>query len=125
MTAPQPEQPSGRRRWPTSTFGGLIYLVVVAVTGVGFGLVAFGPWRRGITVVGIGFLFAAGMRLIIGEDEAGMLRVTRMDGRRIDRLEFIPAPDTEDEPPAEAMAHDAPGARPTDDASATGKEAQR
>jgi hypothetical protein len=63
-----------RRRLP-QTFGGLIYLVVVAVTCVGFGLVAFGPWRRGIAVVGIGFLFAAGMRLVIGEGEAGMLRV--------------------------------------------------
>ena len=75
MTAPEPEDAAGRRRWPTSTFGGLIYLVVVAVTCVGFGLVAFGPWRRGITLVGLGFLFAAGMRLVIGEDEAGMLRV--------------------------------------------------
>ena len=57
--------------------------------------------------------------------EAGMLRVTRMDGRRIDRLEFIPAPDTQEEPPTEAMAHDAPGATATDAGAETGKEAQR
>jgi hypothetical protein len=58
-----------------STFGGLIYLIVVAVTLVGFGLVAFGPWRRGIALVGVAFVFASGMRLFIHEDEAGMLRV--------------------------------------------------
>ena len=72
---PMPQEPTGRRRWLTSTFGGLIYLVVVAVTCVGFGLVAFGPWRRGIALVGICFLFGSGMRLVINEEEAGMLRV--------------------------------------------------
>lgn len=77
MTPPEPlpEDDAAERRRKPSTFGGLIFLVVVAVTAVGFGLVAFGPWRRGIALVGIGFLFASGMRLVIGEDEAGMLRV--------------------------------------------------
>jgi hypothetical protein len=65
---------SSRRRYP-STFGGLIYLVVVAATLVGLGLVAFGPWRRGVALVGFALVFAAGMRLVIREDEAGMLRV--------------------------------------------------
>lgn len=84
MTLPDPTSPDSesRRRRP-STFGGLIYLVVVAVTLVGFGLVAFGPWRRGIALVGIGFLFASGMRLVIHENEAGMLRVR---GRAFDVL---------------------------------------
>jgi hypothetical protein len=68
---PQPER---RRRRP-STFGGLIYLIVVATTVAGLCLVAFGPWRRGIALVGVAFLFAAGMRLVINEGEAGMLRV--------------------------------------------------
>lgn len=68
------EPPEPPRRRP-STFGGLIYLVVVAVTLVGFGLVAFGPWRRGIALVGVAFVFASGMRLFINEGEAGMLRV--------------------------------------------------
>jgi hypothetical protein len=62
------------RRRP-STFGGLIYLIVVATTVVGLCLVAFGPWRRGIALVGVVFLFAAGVRLVINEGEAGMLRV--------------------------------------------------
>ena len=63
-----------RRRYP-STFGGLIYIVVVVVTVVGLGLVAFGPWRRGVALIGFALIFAAGMRLVTKEDEAGMLRV--------------------------------------------------
>lgn len=62
------------RRRP-STFGGLIYLIVVATTLVGLALVAFGPWRRGIALVGVAFLCASGVRLVINEGEAGMLRV--------------------------------------------------
>jgi hypothetical protein len=71
---PDLPQPEPRRRRP-STFGGVIYLVVVATTVAGLCLVAFGPWRRGIALVGVGFLFASGMRLVINEGEAGMLRV--------------------------------------------------
>jgi hypothetical protein len=76
LSLPEPDlpQPERRRRRP-STFGGLIYLIVVATTVVGLCLVAFGPWRRGIALVGVGFLFAAGMRLVISEGESGMLRV--------------------------------------------------
>jgi hypothetical protein len=69
----EPVQPEPRRR--PSTFGGLIYLVVVATTVVGLILVAVGSWRRGLVLVGIGFVFAAGMRLVINEGESGMLRV--------------------------------------------------
>ena len=65
---------SARRRYP-STFGGLIYIVVVATTLVGLALVAFGPWRRGIALVGFSLIFAGAMRLVTKEDEAGMLRV--------------------------------------------------
>jgi hypothetical protein len=63
-----------RRRYP-STFGGLIYLVVVITTLVGLGLVAYGPWRRGVALIGFALVFASGMRLVTKEDEAGMLRV--------------------------------------------------
>jgi hypothetical protein len=49
--------------------------VVVLVTVVGLGLVAFGPWRRGVSLVGFALIFAAAMRLVTKEDEAGMLRV--------------------------------------------------
>ena len=63
-----------RRRYP-STFGGVIYLVVVATTIVGLGMIAYGPWRRGVAVLGVAMVFAAGMRLVTKEGEAGMLRV--------------------------------------------------
>ena len=79
MTVPhlppgEPTEEPQRKRIP-STFGGLIYLIVVAVACAGFALVAAGPWRRGIALIGIGFLFASGMRLVIADPEAGMLRV--------------------------------------------------
>jgi uncharacterized membrane protein YjjP (DUF1212 family) len=63
-----------RRRYP-STFGGLIYLVVVVVACVGLALVAFGPWRRGVSLIGFALIFASAMRLVTNEDQAGMLRV--------------------------------------------------
>jgi hypothetical protein len=63
-----------RQRYP-STFGGLIYLVIVLTTVVGLVMVALGPWRRGIALVGFALLFASCMRLVTKEDEAGMLRV--------------------------------------------------
>ena len=72
MTVPAPRP--APRRYP-STFGGLMYVVVVIATVLGLGLVAFGPWRRGIALVGFALLFAATMRLVTREDEAGMLRV--------------------------------------------------
>lgn len=65
---------SPRRRYP-STLGGLVYLGVVVTTVVGLALVAFGPWRRGMALVGFALVFAAAMRLVIREDDAGMLRV--------------------------------------------------
>ena len=68
MTAPP------RRRYP-STFGGLIYLVVVLTTVVGLAMAALGPWRRGVALVGVALVFASCMRLVTKEDEAGMLRV--------------------------------------------------
>jgi hypothetical protein len=63
-----------RQRYP-STFGGLIYLVIVLTTVVGMVMVALGPWRRGVALIGFALLFASCMRLVTKEDEAGMLRV--------------------------------------------------
>jgi hypothetical protein len=53
----------------------VIYLVVVLATAVGLGLTAFGPWRRGVALIGFALLFASAMRLVTRESEAGMLRV--------------------------------------------------
>src|ERR1700709_900554 len=64
------------RRLP-STLGGLVYLVVVAVSGVGLAIVAFGPWRRGIALVGLSLILAALMRASLNDHDAGMLRVRR------------------------------------------------
>ena len=53
-----PQEP---RRVP-STLGGMVYLIVVAVTAVGLLVVAFGPWRRGVALIGLGLIFGALMR---------------------------------------------------------------
>ncbi|HEX7740127.1 MAG TPA: DUF3017 domain-containing protein [Marmoricola sp.] len=62
------------RRWP-STLGGAVYLGVVAATAVGLAVVGFGPWRRGVVVIGIATLVAAATRLVLSNDDGGMLRV--------------------------------------------------
>lgn len=67
---PPPEQP----RRP-STLGGAVYLVVVAVCLAGLLVVAFGPWRRGITLIGSALLLAALFRVALTERSSGMLRV--------------------------------------------------
>jgi predicted cobalt transporter CbtA len=64
------------RRVP-STLGGLVYLLVVALSAVGLGLVALGPWRRGLALIGVALLVGAGMRATLPDGNAGMLRVRR------------------------------------------------
>ena len=64
------------RRIP-STLGGLVYLIVVGVSAVGLLVVAFGPWRRGVGIIGLGLLFGALWRIFLSDNNAGMLRVRR------------------------------------------------
>lgn len=64
------------RRVP-STPGGLVYLVVVATSAVGLLVVALGPWRRGVAMMGIALLLGAVMRSVLPDRNAGMLRVRR------------------------------------------------
>ena len=64
------------RRIP-STFGGLVYLLVVAASGIGLLIVAFGPWRRGVGLIGAALLVGALWRAILSDNNAGMLRVRR------------------------------------------------
>lgn len=64
----------GRRVQP-QTFGGFVYLLVVAATVSGLLVLAFGPWRRGVALIGAALVAAAALRLLLGEDNAGMLRV--------------------------------------------------
>jgi len=59
------------------TLGGLVYLGVLASAAVGLALVLVGPWRAGLTVIGVGLLVAALTRLVLTDRSAGMLRVRR------------------------------------------------
>ena len=68
-----PEEP---RRVP-STIGGLVYLIVVAASAVGLGIVAFGPWRRGVGLIGVALIVGAVARAVLRDRDAGMLRVRR------------------------------------------------
>ena len=68
-----PEEP---RRIP-STVGGLIYLIIVGAGAVGLGIVAFGPWRRGVALIGLALLVGAVARAVLRDRDAGMLRVRR------------------------------------------------
>ena len=69
-TAPDDDE----RRYP-STIGGAFYLLVLAVTAVGVGIVIYGAWRTGIRVMGGALVFAAGVRLLLSGRDAGMLAV--------------------------------------------------
>jgi peptidoglycan/LPS O-acetylase OafA/YrhL len=62
------------RRVP-STPGGAVYLVVVALSAVGLAIVAWGPWRRGVALIGVALLLGALVRVFLRENDAGMLRV--------------------------------------------------
>jgi hypothetical protein len=55
--------------------GSQIYLLLLVGVAVGLGLVAFGPWRAGLMVVGVTFLVAAIARVLVPPDHVGMLRV--------------------------------------------------
>jgi hypothetical protein len=59
------------------TIGGVLYFLVVAVTVVGLVVVALASWRRGVTFIGSGLLLASLSRAVLGEYDAGMLRVRR------------------------------------------------
>ena len=81
MTLPPSPEPGARgpdepRRIP-STLGGLVYLVVVATCAVGLLVVALGPWRRGVSLIGLGLLLGAAFRAALRDRDAGMLRVRR------------------------------------------------
>jgi hypothetical protein len=68
-----PEEP---RRIP-STPGGLVYLFIVAASAVGLLVIALGPWRRGVALIGLALLLGALMRAVLRDRDAGMLRVRR------------------------------------------------
>lgn len=59
------------------TFGGVVYLVVVAMAAVGVAITFAGSWRTGVSWMGSGLLVGALSRLALPERRAGMLRVRR------------------------------------------------
>jgi hypothetical protein len=77
---PAPQDPGAAdlevtpRRYP-STIGGAFYLVVLAVTAVGIGIVWSGDWRVGVRWMGGALLFGALVRLVLPARDAGMLAV--------------------------------------------------
>jgi hypothetical protein len=68
--APEPEPV----RHP-STIGGLVYLVVLATTGVGIAIAWTGDWRLGVKWVGAALIIGAVGRLVLRRRDAGMLAV--------------------------------------------------
>ena len=75
----EPDQVSaeeGGRRYP-STIGGAFYLVVLAVSGIGIGIVTTGSWRAGIRWIAGALLLAAVARAVLPTRDAGMLAVRR------------------------------------------------
>ena len=63
-----------RAQWPI--------LTVAAIFGAALVLVAAGFWRRGALLIGIGVGVAAGLRLLLPDEQAGLLVV------RSKRLDF-------------------------------------
>ena len=59
------------------TVGGVFFLAVLAAAALGLVLVAVGPWRAGLSVIGCGLLGGALARLVIPRDNAGMLGIRR------------------------------------------------
>lgn len=62
------------RRYPR-TIGGMFYLVVLAGTAVGIGIVWTGNWRLGTEWMAGALIFAAVVRAVLPHREAGMLAV--------------------------------------------------
>jgi hypothetical protein len=55
----------------------MVYLVIVAMTLIGLGITVAGPWRTGVSWMGVALLVGAASRLVLSERGAGMLRVRR------------------------------------------------
>lgn len=61
-------------RLPRS-YGSRLYLAHLVVVAVALVLVAGGWWRLGTVLVGASFTVAAAARIVVSEDQTGMLRV--------------------------------------------------
>lgn len=55
--------------------GSQVYLLLLLAVSIGLALVAAGPWRLGVGVVGAAFVGASIARVVTPPDHVGMLRV--------------------------------------------------
>lgn len=69
-----PEDGADRR---PQTFGGGVYLIVVATALTGLAITALGAWRPGVAWIGGGLIVGGVARLLLPERRSGMLRVRR------------------------------------------------
>jgi hypothetical protein len=60
-----------------STIGGVIYLGVLAAGLAGIAVAAAGAWRTGVSWLAVALITASVTRLLLSDDNAGMLRVRR------------------------------------------------
>jgi hypothetical protein len=60
-----------------STTGGIVYLIVAGTLVIGLGIVALGPWRTGVSVMGAALTLAFVARAVLPDQRAGMLRIRR------------------------------------------------
>ncbi|MET1059962.1 MAG: DUF3017 domain-containing protein [Nocardioides sp.] len=58
-----------------STIGGVVYLCVLGAAVTGVVIAATGPWRTGMSWLAFALLAAATARLVLPDQDAGMLRV--------------------------------------------------
>lgn len=72
---PDPEHSIAPRK--PRTVGGAAFLLVLFGTAAGLAMIVFGPWRQGLAVIGGVLLLGAFARLVIPNDDAGMLGVRR------------------------------------------------
>ena len=71
-----PDEPfTPTHRWFPERIGGILYLGIMAATVIGLGIVASGAWRNGVRLIAAGLIAAAIIRLVLREQQAGMLAV--------------------------------------------------
>jgi O-antigen ligase len=74
---PVPDPPRPLRTRRPRTVGGAIYLLVAGACLVGLVAVAGGSWRSGLAWMGLALVAGSVCRLVLSDDNAGMLRVRR------------------------------------------------
>jgi Protein of unknown function (DUF3017) len=74
---PEPERrPDAPRRYP-STLGGTFYILEALVAAAGLAVIALGPWRVGLRIMGGALIGGAVARLLLADELSGMLKVRR------------------------------------------------